>query len=74
VGEGEPESRRVSLKPEFLEAECKRAQQTPRLENDFKRYHLNLWVEQATRWLAMKLWPANTTRRTTRITGRSFPR
>jgi phage terminase large subunit-like protein len=50
----------VSLKPEFLEAECKRAQQTPRLENDFKRYHLNLWVEQATRWLAMKLWPANT--------------
>jgi phage terminase large subunit-like protein len=50
----------VSLKPEFLQAECKRAQQTPRLENDFKRYHLNLWVEQATRWLAMKLWPANT--------------
>lgn len=50
----------VSLKLEFLEAECKRAQQTPRLENDFKRYHLNLWVEQAVRWLAMKHWPRNT--------------
>lgn len=49
----------VSLKREFLEAECKRALQTPRLENDFKRYHLNIWVEQATRWLAMKLWPKN---------------
>lgn len=50
----------VSLKLEFLEAECKRALQTPRLENDFKRYHLNIWVEQATRWFPMKLWPANT--------------
>jgi phage terminase large subunit-like protein len=52
----------VSLKREFLEAECKRALQTPRLENDFKRYHLNLWVEQAVRWLAMKHWPRNTER------------
>jgi len=50
----------VSLKREFLETECKRALISPRLENDFKRYHLNLWVEQATRWLAMKQWPANT--------------
>ena len=50
----------VSLKREFLEAECKRAMQTPRLENDFKRYHLNLWVEQAKRWLPMRSWPLNT--------------
>ena len=50
----------VSLKLEFLEAECRRAQQSPRLENDFKRYHLNIWVEQAVRWLAMKYWPQNT--------------
>ena len=50
----------ISLKREFLEAECKRARQSPRLENDFKRYHLNLWVEQATRWFAMHHWPDNT--------------
>lgn len=50
----------VSLKREFLEAECKRAQQSPRLENDFKRYHLNLWVEQTKRWFPMRKWSANT--------------
>jgi phage terminase large subunit-like protein len=50
----------ISLKREFLEAECRRAQQTPRLENDFKRYHLNLWVEQAIRWFPMHRWAANT--------------
>lgn len=46
----------VSVKPEYLAAECRKAQRLPRLENDFKRYHLNLWVEQATRWLPMDAW------------------
>jgi phage terminase large subunit-like protein len=46
----------MSPKKEYLEAECRKAQRLPRLENDFKRYHLNLWVEQATRWLPMDLW------------------
>lgn len=50
----------ISLKREFLEAECIRAKRSPRLENDFKRYHLNMWVEQATRWFPMRLWDANT--------------
>jgi phage terminase large subunit-like protein len=50
----------ISLKREFLDAECKRARQSPRLENDFKRYHLNLWVEQARRWFAMHRWGENT--------------
>lgn len=50
----------VSLKLEFLQSECKRAQQSPRLQNDFRRYHLNQWVEQAVRWLDMKRWPTNT--------------
>jgi phage terminase large subunit-like protein len=44
------------VKPEYLAAECRKAQRLPRLENDFKRYHLNLWVEQATRWLPMDAW------------------
>lgn len=50
----------ISLKPEFLAAECKRAIQNPRLENDFKRYHLNLWVEQSVRWFPMHRWADNT--------------
>jgi phage terminase large subunit-like protein len=38
----------VSVKLESLAAECRRAQQLPRLENDFKRYRLNMWTDQAT--------------------------
>ncbi|API60966.1 hypothetical protein BSL82_05740 [Tardibacter chloracetimidivorans] len=41
----------ISKKLETLEAECRRARQLPRLENGFKSYHLNIWTEQATRWL-----------------------
>lgn len=50
----------ISLKREFLESECKRALKSPRLENDFKRYHLNIWVEQAKRWFPMHRWADNT--------------
>jgi phage terminase large subunit-like protein len=39
----------VKLDP-FL-ADFKRARQLPRLENDFKRYRLNMWTDQAVRWL-----------------------
>lgn len=46
----------VSVRADYLAAECKRAQESPRLENDFKRYHLNLWTEQDVRWLPMDLW------------------
>ncbi|WP_426041513.1 terminase large subunit [Brevundimonas sp. TWP2-3-4b1] len=46
----------VSVKPDYLRAECQRAQESPRLENDFKRYHLNIWTEQAVRWLPMDRW------------------
>jgi phage terminase large subunit-like protein len=50
----------ISLKLEFLESECRRAQASPRLENDFRRYHLNQWVEQAQRWFPMRRWAENT--------------
>ncbi len=46
----------ISPKLDFLRAECLKAQQSPRLENSFKRYHLNMWTEQATRWLPMDHW------------------
>jgi len=46
----------LSVKADYLETECKRAQERPRLENDYKRYHLGLWVEQTTRWIPMDAW------------------
>jgi len=46
----------ISVREDYLAAECKRAQENPRLENDFKRYHLNMWTEQDVRWLPMDLW------------------
>lgn len=44
----------VSVKVDTFEADLKRARQLPRLENDFKRYRLNMWTEQAVRWLPME--------------------
>lgn len=48
----------VSLALDYLEAECHRAQQSPALENAFRRYHLNQWTEQSVRWLPMRAWDA----------------
>ncbi len=45
-----------SVKADYLEAKCIEAQASPRLENDFKRYHLNIWTEQAVRWIQMDRW------------------
>lgn len=41
----------VSKKLDTLATDARRAQQLPRLENDFKRFHLNMWTEQSVRWL-----------------------
>lgn len=46
----------VSVKLDYLERECREAQESPRKENDFKRYHLNIWTEQAVRWLPIDVW------------------
>ncbi len=48
----------VSLSMEYLERECKRAQETPSYENTFKRLHLNIKTEQSVRWLQMAKWNA----------------
>lgn len=48
----------ISPKHDYLEAECREARESPRKENDFKRYHLNIWTEQAVRWLSMEAWDA----------------
>lgn len=39
----------------FAEDFCA-ARGSPAKENSFKRYRLNIWTEQATRWLGVELW------------------
>ncbi|WP_406871612.1 terminase TerL endonuclease subunit [Aminobacter sp. P9b] len=41
----------ISKKVDALAMNAKRAMQLPRLVNDFKRYQLNMWTDQATIWL-----------------------
>ncbi len=46
----------VSVSGEYLERECKRAQETPTYENTFRRLHLNQQTETDVRWLPMDKW------------------
>lgn len=46
----------ITVKEEYIERECTRAQQTPAYENTFRRLHLNQWVRQETRWLPLAAW------------------
>lgn len=48
----------VSVSLEYLQRECKRAQDEPTYENTFKRLHLNMQTQQDVRWLAMDQWDA----------------
>lgn len=46
----------VSVSIDYLRAECRKAQNNARLENDFKRYHLDLWTNQVVRWIQLEQW------------------
>jgi len=46
----------VSIRRDYLEAEARRAQQTPGYVNTFRRLQLNQWTESETRWLDMAAW------------------
>jgi len=48
----------VTVKADAIEAECRAAQNEPRKLNDFLRYHLNRWVNQATAWIPIDWWDA----------------
>lgn len=48
----------VSVTREYITAACEKAQRVPRLENRFKRLHLNIRTEQDVRWLAIAEWDA----------------
>jgi phage terminase large subunit-like protein len=49
----------VSVKEEFFESECAKAQHLPAFENTFRRLYLNQWTEQADRWISLDCWDAN---------------
>lgn len=46
----------VTVKPEYLEEECRRAIQSPSYQNTFRRLHLDQWTQQESRWLDMRAW------------------
>jgi phage terminase large subunit-like protein len=46
----------VSVSLEYMEHECKRAQETPRFQNTFKRLHLNIRTQQDILWIDMADW------------------
>jgi phage terminase large subunit-like protein len=48
----------VSLSLEYMERECKRAQETPSYLNTFLRLHLNVRTQQDVAWLDMTQWDA----------------
>lgn len=45
-----------SVKPDFIAAQCKRAQEEPSFENSFRMLHLCQWVSQAVRFLSIEAW------------------
>ena len=57
----------VSVRKEYLAAECKKAIENPAYENTFKRLHLNMWTEQKTRWLKLEDW------RNCKLSGKPIP-
>lgn len=50
----------TSVYEDFLASECRAAQDSPRLEANFRSYHLNQWGQQAVKWLKMAKWNACT--------------
>jgi len=44
------------LPDSVLEDLCIKAQNDPILQTDYKRYHLNVWGQRATRWMPMDVW------------------
>lgn len=48
----------ISPRLDFMAAQAREAAESPRKENNFRRYHLNQWTEQITRWLSFESWQA----------------
>ncbi|RJP54184.1 MAG: terminase [Anaerolineaceae bacterium] len=50
----------IGLSPtmKFLLSEKAKALESPRAEAEFRRYHLNQWIEDLVRWIPIKTWDA----------------
>ena len=48
----------MTISRDDIKAACIEAQESPTKENSFKRYRLNIWTEQDTRWMPLKKWDA----------------
>jgi phage terminase large subunit-like protein len=48
----------ITISEEDFAKDCAEARELARKENPFKRYRLNIWTEQADRWLQMDKWDA----------------
>lgn len=48
----------ISVRREYFEKKCKRAQEEPSYQNTFKRLHLNIKTESDVRWLDLADWDA----------------
>ncbi|MBO8169973.1 MAG: terminase large subunit [Thermoanaerobacteraceae bacterium] len=49
----------ISVKLDDLERKCKKAKEVPAAQNNFLTKHLNVWTQQADRWLDLRLWDEN---------------
>jgi phage terminase large subunit-like protein len=47
------------LRMSYLETECRKARESPAFQNTFRRFYLNQWVQQVTRWIDLDLWDEN---------------
>jgi len=47
-----------TMNAEQFAEDCREAQESPAKENSFRRYRLNQWTEQETRWLSLEKWDA----------------
>jgi phage terminase large subunit-like protein len=48
----------VSVSIDYLKSECEKAQRIPRLQNTFKRLHLDMKTKQDVLWLPIEAWNA----------------
>ncbi|WP_199195170.1 MULTISPECIES: terminase large subunit [Pirellulaceae] len=48
----------ITIDAEQFAEDCREAQESPAKENSFRRYRLNQWTQQESRWLNMEKWDA----------------
>jgi phage terminase large subunit-like protein len=58
----------VTVKVDRLAEECTEARTQPAKQNNFRRYRLNQWVQQVTRWIPLATWDANHVHPVSRVT------